>query len=431
MTSKNIVMKRLQLFQLVVVAVCLCNTAIAGAWIKKADIPGFEPGRWGAMSFTLNNKIYVGGGYLGSVSLTQWWGNDLNMYDPATNTWTTKNKLPGTVTSRTAGVAFVINGKAYLGLGADSFLSFTGGQKNLSDLWEYNPSGDSWTKKADFPETGVTDAAVFVADGKAYVVGGSTSSSGSGSYSSKTWEYNPTTNKWTEKASYPDGVISGAFGFGLNNKGYVAGGRTASAYTLKTYEYTPSANSWAPKKDYPDTARSGGITFVAGGLAYCGLGGGGGTFPKGIWGYNPTSDTWRYLQGSPFPWAGAAFGVTGVVNNKVYIGGGWRMDGSTQSFYKYLYELDYSAILGVATNNETSKKLNVFPNPSNGKVYVDLPNQSKEYSYNVFALTGQKVASGNVGTDHSVTISHLTSGQYVLEIAAEKETLRCVITLCE
>ena len=428
-------MKRFQLLKTILAIVCLCNmsTAFAGAWVKKADIPGFEPGRWGSLSFTLNNKIYVGGGYLGSVgTTTKWWGNDLNMYDPTTNTWTAKNKLPGTVTSRTAGIAFVINGKAYIGLGADSFLIFTGGQKNLNDLWEYNSTSDSWTKKADFPSTGLTDAGVFVADNKAYIIGGATSSSGSGSYSAKVWEYDPGSNKWSEKASYPDGAISGMFAFGLNNKGYVAGGSMASGYTTKTYEFNPAANTWSPKKDYPsDSARSGGITFVAGGIAYCGLGNSGGAFPKSIWGYDAVSNTWRYLQGSPFPWAGAAYGITGVVNNKVYIGGGWRMDGSSQQFYKYMYELDYNAILGVANSNANTQTLKVYPNPANGKIYIDGLQHSESYSYNVFALTGQKTASGQAGTDKSITISHLAPGQYVLEIAAEKETLRCVFTLGE
>jgi hypothetical protein len=73
----------------------------------------------------------------------------------------------------------------------------------------------------------------------------------------------------------------------------------------------------------------------------------------------------------------------------------------------------------------------VYPNPANGKIYIDGLQHSESYSYNVFALTGQKTASGQVGTDKSITISHLAPGQYVLEIAAEKETLRCVFTLGE
>ncbi|MBZ0099469.1 MAG: hypothetical protein K8F30_10310, partial [Taibaiella sp.] len=85
----------------------------AQTWTREKDIPPAAiSGRWGAYSFALNGKIYLGGGYLGNqVNL-----NDLWEYDPGTDNWTQKANVPGS-NGRTHAIAFAINGKGYIGLG--------------------------------------------------------------------------------------------------------------------------------------------------------------------------------------------------------------------------------------------------------------------------------------------------------------------------
>jgi N-acetylneuraminic acid mutarotase len=57
----------------------------AGAWTRKADMPS---NRWGMLSVSVNNKIYVFGGETPQYSI----GSDANeIYDPVTNTWTSRN----------------------------------------------------------------------------------------------------------------------------------------------------------------------------------------------------------------------------------------------------------------------------------------------------------------------------------------------------
>lgn len=430
-------MKRMTLIktlfvQVICVTIIMCNTITGNAqWVKKNDITGFEPGRWGSMSFTINNKIYVGGGYLGSSGITtQWWGSDLNVYDPSTGGWAAKKPLPGTAKNRTSGVAFVIGGKAYLGLGAEDFLSFTGSQKNLKDLWGYDATADTWVKKADLPDSGVTDAGVFVVNNKAYVVGGSKSSSGSGANTNKVWEYDPATNKWTAKAPYPGTDLQSPFAFSVNGKGFVTGGESGSGYTFKTYQYDAAANSWIPKKDYPgDSARGGGVVFVVNGMAYCGLGSQGyGNYPKSFYGYDPVTDTWHYLQGSQLPWVGRAFGVAQVVNNKVYIGGGWRIDGSSQQFYKDWYELDYNGLLGIHNVPGNDNKLSCYPNPSTGLIHVNIDTKSNS-TYNLYNITGQKLITNSIPADKTINISQLPAGQYILEVTTGDVTKRAMVSL--
>src|SRR5690606_3665196 len=142
----------------------------AAQFTAKKELSQFAQGRWGGMSFTLNNKIYVAGGYGGQQG---GWMNDVMIYDPANNTWGFKNNLPGGLTTnRSAGVAFVLNGKAYLGLGASDFLSTMGNAVLKADMYKYDDAADSWSAVATLPAEGRTDAATFVLNNKAYVVGG-------------------------------------------------------------------------------------------------------------------------------------------------------------------------------------------------------------------------------------------------------------------
>ncbi|MES2617839.1 MAG: T9SS type A sorting domain-containing protein [Bacteroidota bacterium] len=65
-------------------------------------------------------------------------------------------------------------------------------------------------------------------------------------------------------------------------------------------------------------------------------------------------------------------------------------------------------------------ELKVYPNPSNGKVSVDLGNRGGTISYEIFSIDGQSVMSQMSETDNqklTVDISHFASGLYILRIA--------------
>ena len=59
--------------------------------------------------------------------------------------WTQKASMPGT--ARNSAVAFTVNGKGYLGTGYD-------GENYLKDFWEYDPTSNQWTQQADYPGSG-------------------------------------------------------------------------------------------------------------------------------------------------------------------------------------------------------------------------------------------------------------------------------------
>src|SRR5436190_22202994 len=68
------------------------------------------------------------------------------------NTWEIKQPLGIAAVPRYGAVSFTIGTKGYVGTGH----SGTG-----KDFWEYDPATDTWTQKADFGGTGRSDAVAF------------------------------------------------------------------------------------------------------------------------------------------------------------------------------------------------------------------------------------------------------------------------------
>src|SRR5688500_16380638 len=148
----------LGLFALVTTVV----NAQQNVWTKKMNFGGLKRER--AVSFAIGNYGYVGTGE-DTVNMTH---NDLWQYDPSLDVWTQKANLPGPC--RRNAVGFAIGNKGYIGTGIDSSESFAG--VKLADFWEYDPTGNSWTAKANYPGgsgAGVYYAAGFSTDTKGYI----------------------------------------------------------------------------------------------------------------------------------------------------------------------------------------------------------------------------------------------------------------------
>ena len=142
--------------------------AITCAWKQKANAPISLSGH---SAVTINNKMYVlGGNYYSNGTLYS--APSLWEYTPASDTWIEKSWCPD-YTYITA----VINGQIY---------------EVFSDkICIYNPATDTWITKTkpDFNSVGVATI-----NGKMYAYSGY-------NYGSQLYEYNPETNVWTKKAS--------------------------------------------------------------------------------------------------------------------------------------------------------------------------------------------------------------------------------------
>jgi len=232
-------------------------------WTQKADFPGGP--RVGPSGFSIGNKGYIGSGNY-SVNEADWrWFNDLYEFDPATNTWTQKASYNGQ--ARYYGMCFTINGKGYLGNGAYRQLRAYPAIY-LNDFWEYDPTNDSWTRKADIPEQGRFAGISMSIGSKGYA--------GMGYYYYDTrkfdfWEYNPVTDSWSRKADYPGLGSVQDVAFSIGNKGYVGTGGNYQPYN-DFWEYNPIMDKWVQKASLPGSVRQNGSGFSIGTKGYLGLG---------------------------------------------------------------------------------------------------------------------------------------------------------------
>lgn len=274
-------------------------------WVQKADFGG--SGRFYSTGFSMGNKAYIGTGYTQSY-YHYGYANDFWEYDPATNVWAQKANFIGE--GRCYAVSFSIGGKGYIGTG-----EYWNGAGNtyFKDFYEYDPITNIWTTKASFPGEVRSEAVCFVISNKAYVGVGRNDVSGN---KKDFWEFDPALNSWRQIPDFGGAARFGAIGFSVNNKGYVGLGWDGS-YAKDIWEYDPAVNQWKQKGNFPGTGFFDGVSFTIGSRSYVGTG-----YPAAndFWEYNPLNDSWT--QQKNFPGAGRDGAVGFSIGDKGYIGTG-------------------------------------------------------------------------------------------------------------
>jgi N-acetylneuraminic acid mutarotase len=230
----------------------------------------------------------------------------MEVYDPATDTWTKKADMP---TPRYIYGPSAVNGKIYA---IGGWVNFWGNQRT-STVEEYDIAADTWTKKTDMP-TSRSHLSTSVVNGKIYAVGGRV---GPDIPLSTVEMYDPVTDTWIKKAGMPTPRMSLSTSV-VDGKIYAIGGTTALAWdavALSTVEaYDPTTDTWTRKADIP-TPR-GIATCVVDGKIYAI--GGDSTLVEV---YDPAKDEWTKDTDLPF---GNRTPGASVVNGKIYVIGGMR-----------------------------------------------------------------------------------------------------------
>ena len=317
-------MKRSVIIIIAMLISVLCSNmhyAIADSWTQKADFGG--TGKSSAVGFSIGNKGYIGTGssYDGSIYT---YYKDFWEYDPATNTWTQKADFGGV--ARDSAVGFSIGSKGYIGTGADESLQ--------NDFWEYDPSTNAWTKKADFGGPARWGAVGFSIGSKGYIGTGADDFGGSTRYKDF-WEYDPSANTWTQRADFGGIARYYAIGFSIGNKGYIGTGGTDKN---DFWEYDPTSNVWTRKADLTEVGRLKAVGFSIGSKGYIATGDPT-TIEKEVWEYSPDNNTWT--RKTDFGGAGRRYAVGFSIGNKGYVGTGYNW----KDFWEY--DPDTSAALKV------------------------------------------------------------------------------------
>ncbi|SEF71631.1 Kelch repeat-containing protein [Nitrosomonas ureae] len=309
-----------------IVLLVFCKTALVhaqsadpGIWHNAA--PTLEK-RTEIAAAALDGKIYVVGGFsqpsLSNV-LDFAVSRMVEVYDPATDTWTETTPLPEG--RHHAGIA-ALNGHLYV-IGG-----FTKGGlsvwRAVATLYQFNPVNQTWRELKSMP-TARGALGVAVHQGRLYAVGGYDGDNNSAAVE----VFDPQTNVWTSAAPMPTArdhlaVVT------ASDKIYAIGGRPDLNYrknmdVVEAYDFV--TNQWHARAKLP-TARSGIAAGVIDGRIYV-VGGesGEGTFNTHEM-YLPKEDRWVMMM--PMPTARHGLGAA-VVNDRLHVISGGLTPGASFS----------------------------------------------------------------------------------------------------
>jgi len=284
------------------------ENALPGLWKQLGDFPG--GGRVRPFGFTIGAKGYlIGGAIVDGFNYTPFY--DFWEYDPATDKWTKKASYPGQASEYIKG--FSINGKGYVGTGFGQQVFDPGSFPQNKDFWEYDPSADKWTRKADFGGVARENCVAFEINGTGYL-GLGTNNNYDVSYKDF-WKYDATADKWTRVADYPGSGSFGVAAFSCNGKGYVGlGGAAPSIINQDFWQYDPALDKWTQKASFTGKSRVFSAQFVIGTDGYVGLGETVSQTADDWYQYNTITDTWKKITpfGGAARYDAASFAINGI-----------------------------------------------------------------------------------------------------------------------
>ncbi|MBE0648009.1 MAG: hypothetical protein IH596_09510 [Bacteroidales bacterium] len=235
------------------------------SWTFKSSLP--FPLRGGA-AFSIGNKAFIttGGGPYGlNYQLLEW--------DQGTNLWRALKPFPAGQ-GRMSAIGITMGNRGYIGTGFDA------AQRALNDFWEYDPMSDTWEQKASLPGTGRAYATAFAVYDKIYVGLGNNGST----YLKDWWEYTPATNVWKQMEDMAGDARTGAMGFSVNGKGYIIGGVSNTMKPLRDiWEFDPIRNTWTQLDRFPGSSRGYGVSFAINNSGYIAAGTSAGGYLFDLW----------------------------------------------------------------------------------------------------------------------------------------------------
>ncbi|MAC94104.1 MAG: hypothetical protein CMC96_01250 [Flavobacteriales bacterium] len=299
-------------------------------WCQKADYP--DRPVYAPMSFSVGGMGYsVSGGMKNGNNTNKLWE-----YDPVGNNWTQRANFPGT--SRRNGISFTVNGEAFVGCG------WTGSTR-LRTMYKYDPLTNSWSSTTSYPGVGGRGSFATSLNGKGYV-GGGANGTGTNSVQRDFWEYDPITNSWSQLANFGFGNRLGGVMHAVNNRIYAGLGHDQVISYDDFWEYNPQTNSWSQVASFPGVDRLNPVSFVIDNKIIVGGGYTLGALSclSDYYEYDPTNNTWTSING--FVDGARAISAAFSINNRGYLSTGW---GANKDTIRNTWEYDPNKIKIVDT----------------------------------------------------------------------------------
>lgn len=372
-------MNSIKIYSQVILFLLFSGNIFSQSWIQLPSFPD-SIGWYGASAFSINGKGYFGATGARDVEI----GTDLYEFNPTNNTWSLKSTFPGNV--RRISAYFSIGNYGYIFAGDTNKVPvYTG--------WRYDPSNNTWTQMQTYPGIAGRVPIFGSINGKGYVGGGLT---GVGGAQKDWWEYNPANNSWTKKSDFPFGVRAGASTFSIDSLIYVVMGRDETTNKKDLWAYNPSNNSWTQKANYPGLGRMHPVSFVVNGKAV--VGGGHVLFsPTTViddyYIYNPATNTWDSVPGFSSERRSMSSYIT--INNEGYICMGTYNKGGVDTmlndFWKYNDTIKYLGLEYAKYPEEI--KIDVFPNPTTNEFTLRTSQRIENAVIKIRDISGRLILS--------------------------------------
>lgn len=219
-----------------------------GGWARKADMP---TARYGLATGVVDGKIYaIGGDVTTNDGSTPWsYSPAMEMYDPATDSWTQLADMP---TPRAMLAVSVVDGVIYAmgGNGPDV--------EPVRIVEAYDPATGRWVRKADMPSQR-SHFSTSAVDGRIYAFGGLKSSMGNPNLSVD--EYDPVTDRWSVRLEEPRDRSNAPIHLSASmHSTSVVDGRIYLVGALwgegRTTVFDPNSATWTSETSAPTPRRS-------------------------------------------------------------------------------------------------------------------------------------------------------------------------------
>jgi len=379
----------------------------AQTWTQLGAPPANYEARNHPITFSIGDFGYI------TTGAGQFYNSDFYRYNPSDDSWTQLANFPGG--ARSFGYGVENNGKGYVGFG---LVGTQSGAIYYDDLWEFDPTNNSWTQLATCPGSGRRHPAMVATPGKIFVGCGD----GPTGNLKDWWEYDIASNTWSQKPDLPSFQRHHPYFFEINGEAYVGFGHNGASIYKDMYKYNPSAQTWTAIPNLPAQGRVAGTQFSYDGKGYLlsGQGENHNNLATGeMWVYDAATNAWTSSTAHPGTgrWAPGSF----LIGNRVFLTSGAGF-GNSQIDIADMWSYD----LPVALSTRDLKKnnnINFFPNPATDVLNVSITRDMQ--SIEVFNIYGSKV---NVGINTSlqgqaqIDLSELSAGIYILKIQ-DKETI--------
>lgn len=193
-----------------------------GKWTQKAPFPGIAAND---LAYTVvNGCLYTAMGFSGTGT-----NNDTYKYDPVTDTWTKLEDCLGSYSVT-----------AFFSIGKDFYLAGGFQGRNIRTMFRFNTDKERWFTSASMPAGRIMSVGLEIG-GKGYVMLGRfwAGAENGGRLLSDIVEYDPNANAWTKRGDFPGGARQNAMVFTIRGRGYIVMGENYSQRQPDVWSFKP------------------------------------------------------------------------------------------------------------------------------------------------------------------------------------------------